>query len=145
MAKDKPDISATCNQFQSKIFKDKIFVVSQKTLKSVKIFSLKMFRLYGSLVWPDPIVLCRSVIAFSISVPCERGSGRVHSAHPANRFCWALIDRTIDNICALLDWKLLSTAVTNHVSHSITMEDSREVYKSILQDIFDSEELKIDS
>ena len=33
---------------QDKIFKDKIFEVIQKSLKSLKIFSLKIFRLYGS-------------------------------------------------------------------------------------------------
>ena len=48
----------------------------------------------------------------------------------------------IDNIHALLDWKLLSTTVTIRVSCPIMMEDLREDYKSILQDIFDSEKLK---
>ena len=52
---------------------------------------------------------------------------------------------TIDNIRALLDWKLLSATVTIRASCPIMMEDLREDYKSILQDIFDSEKLKIDS
>ena len=51
----------------------------------------------------------------------------------------------IDNIHALLDWKLLSATVTIRVLCLIMMEDLREDYKSVLQDIFDSEKLKIDS
>ena len=39
--KNKPSVSATCN---TKIFKDKIFMLAKsKTLKSVKIFSLKIY------------------------------------------------------------------------------------------------------
>ena len=51
----------------------------------------------------------------------------------------------IDNIRTLLDWKLLSATVTICVSRPIMMEDLREDYKSVSQDIFDLEKLKIDS
>ena len=51
----------------------------------------------------------------------------------------------IDNTHALLDWQLLSATVTIRVLCLIMMEDLREDYKSVLQDIFDSEKLKIDS
>ena len=33
---------------QDKIFKDKNFEVTHKSVKSVKVFSLEIFRLYGS-------------------------------------------------------------------------------------------------
>ena len=43
----------------------------------------------------------------------------------------------MDNIRALLDWKLLSATVTIRVSRPIMMKDLREDYKNVLQDIFD--------
>ena len=48
--RNKPNISIACNNFQPKILKNKTFVVSQKILKSAKIFFLEIFRLYGSLI-----------------------------------------------------------------------------------------------
>ena len=41
----------------------------------------------------------------------------------------------IDNKRTLLDWKLLSAIVTIRVSCPIMMEDLREDYESVLQDI----------
>ena len=43
---------------QDKIFKVKIFEVTHKSVKSVKVFSLEIFRLYGKLL------LCTNFILF---------------------------------------------------------------------------------
>ena len=60
---------------QVKIFKVKIFKVIHKSVKSVKFFSLKIFRLYG--IWSGFLIDYDMVLAFSM--PVNLKSGEVES------------------------------------------------------------------
>ena len=78
--RNKPNISVTCNNFQPKIFKNKTFVVSQKILKSAKIFFLEIFRLYGSRLHSSLIHACNLKAGTQPAFTCTNIQLALHKA-----------------------------------------------------------------